>query len=603
LLHSTGGDARHCELARVNSFSWLTEFQHFQRSDIPYPGDASCGFPAHAPNVKPFDHTYLIHLGDHLDGDEFDAATRSVAEYLRLNTVTPARAFFAACRDEQGAGSKEQGADGGERTIGGALRSFGIFRRTATAAGSSDGFSGALGKHVVERWLGDAAAAPARAAAGESPAVQLVRRLRLDADGVFANSRALLELRLGADTAAFLSSWLTQHADGAKAADAQAYAAVDRIFSDSPGDADQDAGQLLGESVSTVVGPLQEKLRAELRRWIMSRLDEPNERLAGARAAIAWLTQHLQSVDAGLRNLERSVVKSAPNGAADANPALQTAVAKSPFDYFRTRLDQLAARTAGRTTRLLLSDAKTLADELTALGREIEQMARGVLAITPASPPVSGSDKIWKWLQPRLSQLAEEVDKQLAADILRDQGLWTTIMQGGRRRAQLSAKLHEYSRQAVMRSLGSVNVMEDWAGGGAEAASSLRSNLAAATPSLLELGGTRRVVAVLPRDGAPSSAAADLSKTLGVGVNAVTGIDNSVTLCVEAAGLPLDDVAIELVQRRRDRVEFAGRVQSRTDIEWTRLLPEAAEALSNPWADLGQSSEFQEQVMAKTMVL
>ena len=98
MMHSTGRDARHSELARVNAFSWLTEYQHFQGLENPYPGDVSCGLPAHAAGVAAFDHTYLIQLGENLDSVEFEQATQGVADYIRFNTLSPASAFFDACR-------------------------------------------------------------------------------------------------------------------------------------------------------------------------------------------------------------------------------------------------------------------------------------------------------------------------------------------------------------------------------------------------------------------------------------------------------------------------------------------------------------------------
>jgi hypothetical protein len=334
-------------------------------------------------------------------------------------------------------------------------------------------------------------------------------------------------------------------------------------------------------------------------------MDDPHERFAGTRAAIAWLTQQLQTADAVLQQRERATVKFAAG--ADGNLLPQPVTAKSPLEYFKARLDRLATQAAAKTARLLLADLKTLTDELTALGREIEQLARtagGPPAATNRSGEASTSkqEAASQWLRPRLAQLAEDVDTQLAAECLQEQGLWPTIMQGGRRRAQLTAKLNEFSRHALSRALGSVNVMDQWSAGSGEIAACLRSHLAAATPSLLELGGTRRVLAVLPSGGGSSDDGGELSKSLGVPLNVVRGADNSMSLCVEAAGLPIEEVAVELVQRRRDRVEFAGRVQSRTDIEWTPLVSESA-ATSNPWAALGQSSEFSEQVMAKTMVL
>ena len=101
-MHSTGGDPRHCELARVNAFSWLTEFEHFQQSENAYPGDASCGLPPHPAGVPAFDNTYLLHLGENLSAVEFDQATHCVADYLCLNALTPAAAFFDACRESAG---------------------------------------------------------------------------------------------------------------------------------------------------------------------------------------------------------------------------------------------------------------------------------------------------------------------------------------------------------------------------------------------------------------------------------------------------------------------------------------------------------------------
>ncbi|MCA9260030.1 MAG: protein kinase, partial [Planctomycetales bacterium] len=43
MLFSTGRDPRHCDLARVNGFSWLTEYNHFNRPGGGFPGDVSCG--------------------------------------------------------------------------------------------------------------------------------------------------------------------------------------------------------------------------------------------------------------------------------------------------------------------------------------------------------------------------------------------------------------------------------------------------------------------------------------------------------------------------------------------------------------------------------
>ena len=79
-------------------FRGLRKVITFSSAENSYPGDVSCGLPAHAAGVAAFDHTYLVQLGENLDEPEFDQATNLVAEYIRLNSVSPASAFFDAVR-------------------------------------------------------------------------------------------------------------------------------------------------------------------------------------------------------------------------------------------------------------------------------------------------------------------------------------------------------------------------------------------------------------------------------------------------------------------------------------------------------------------------
>ena len=126
MMHATDREARHSELARVNAFSWLSEFNHFQQPENSYPGDSSCGLPAHLPGVSAFDQTYLLHLGESLDIAEFEQATQAVADYLCLDIFSTAGNFFDVCRDTP----LDEGPKP-EQTPMTNLRSFGLSRRTA----------------------------------------------------------------------------------------------------------------------------------------------------------------------------------------------------------------------------------------------------------------------------------------------------------------------------------------------------------------------------------------------------------------------------------------------------------------------------------------
>ena len=145
-------------------------------------------------------------------------------------------------------------------------------------------------------------------------------------------------------------------------------------------------------------------------------------------------------------------------------------------------------------------------------------------------------------------------------------------MQGGRPRAQLTAKLHELSRQAVQQALAESTSWKTASEKAPKQAATCDPALASATPALLEFGGTRRVLAVLPRDSAASPAASCVLRgDRRSAHHRSAGTDNSLTLCVEADGLSLQHIALGFVERRRDRVEFAQRVHCRTDITWTPL--------------------------------
>ena len=172
---------------------------------------------------------------------------------------------------------------------------------------------------------------------------------------------------------------------------------------------------------------------------------------------------------------------------------------------------------------LILSDAKAMSDEITALGREIDQIAAAVsraaqsdststanVAADPSS--IAPLQQAWRQACRRncLSLLAKSIGNLQAEYINAHGGLLAMVMQGGRPRAQLSAKLHELSRQVVQHVLAGVNVLDDSTGNASsKQLADLRSGLALATPSLMEFGGTRRVLAILPRDSSIADVCGD----------------------------------------------------------------------------------------------
>lgn len=635
MMHSTGRDPHHCELARVNAFSWLTEFQHFSRPQNAYPGDGSCGLPAHEPGTAPFDDTYLVHLGDSLDTEEFDAAAQTLADYLLLDVFTPAQSFFDACRqDVKSAGER----DGHAETN---LRSFGIYRKAAALSGLCDKMARLVCQRVLAAWRSsdtrpqthgspgpphDNPSSPV-AEHGTEPvvqgAVQLVRRLQLEPAGLAANARALIETRFGSDAATYLSDWLSDPVN-ATAVDEQAcFAAMDRIFRGATGRSAVAGDGILGQSLSNIMQPLQEKLCGDVRRWAVARIDDPLERLAGAQQAVGWLEQHFQAVESAVTLLGRSTATKLSDlrHTADlrsrekppkANQAAVMPLAERLSLYFRQRLDQLAFIAAGEMTRKTLFELKSLRDELTAFGLEIEQIAStmaedALVATDIGADDANDAPPAVHALLAQMPDLAAAVDRRLQVEYMcHHGGLLETVMLGGRPRAHLGELLQEFSQQAVQDALANVDVLAEALRDGEEGAAGelpLRSGLALAMPQSLQFGGARRVLALLPNSAGTTIDTAQLSQALGTEVSRATGYDNSLLLCVEAEQLSLQHVAVDLVENRRDCTEFAQRVHTRTDILWNPLIVTPSDADEPGGADLTALSPLSDPLLRQTQMI
>jgi serine/threonine protein kinase len=610
MMHSTGGDPRSCELARVNALSWLTELNHFQQSTATYPGDASCGLPAHPAGVPAFDSAYLVHLGENLSEVEFDHAAQLVAEYLRLNTLTSSNGFFESCRE-----LTEQNGEAKTKT---SLRSFGLFLRAAAPSEFCDEFARIISRHVISGWRpADRKLEGAKPASGD----QLLRRLQLDTAGIAGNARKLIELELGSDAATFLTSWLARHS---RACDAALLPLIDELFVSSDVTARDvaSANEIHGKPIAAIVEPFAEKLRKELRRWVLAQVDECPGRIEAARRAVAWMSAHLSFLDTELQQF-RSVVadnllefrreilirSTTENAAPEAHGEQQL------LTYFCLRLDQTAVQAAAHIVHGLLCDAKRLSEEITSLGREIDQIATAVsracgdttanLSNKTMTETATIQAKLARSLQPKVTEIAAEVDQLLQSEYINPQGGFEkVIMGGGRPRAQLTAKLYELARLVVQRTVAGFHTVDpSTSADESNLNDELRSGLAAATPALLEFGGTRQVVVILPRDGPDAVTPAAISSVLGIAATTITGTDNNLALCVEAGNLSLPHVAALLVEFRRDRAEFASRVHSRTDVAWTPLIENAVPSESVGWPGVDVPQTMSREATCNTLVM
>jgi hypothetical protein len=572
-LHCTGHDPRHCDLARVNTYSWLTEYNHFHRDGGQFCGDESCGLPPLAPGKRPFDAAYLINLGSELDAAQLETATQSVAEYVFLDALTPAHAFFARCRAES-----SPAHDGSAP-----LRTFTVQKITAVADVSVENAAAVLAREVALRWVGAADERDGPASTGDTNqlvqgAAKLVGQLQLKLEGIASNSRNLIEGQFGGDQQAFMDSLLelARH-EGNEPGVAQMVHMINCLFAAPKEGAD--GACVLQRPLEAIVSPLTMKLAGDLGRWVLHKLDERQARLTGAQRAADWLIDHITRVEADASRLAGALAKQIEASADELTRDL-SGVLLTEDDwqrvavYFRMRTDEHAVLATALIARRLLAELKSVGATITEFGRHLKNVA---LSVPKPEHPLPASDPILKAVVENVSALLETIDQQLQDTFITPNGgLFQTIMGNSRVRSQMLQELARLARLATEQVAARPDVRNTIL------ASAL--NEVAATPgdarqpeagALLDHGGTYRCLAVIPRN------VGDVSRTiasLGPDASTIAGIGYDIILCQESWDLPLVPVAVDLIQRRRDYTEFAARVATRSDIIWTPLTAPSAAA-------------------------
>ena len=94
----------------------------------------------------------------------------------------------------------------------------------------------------------------------------------------------------------------------------------------------------------------------------------------------------------------------------------------------------------------------------------------------------------------------------------------------------------------------------------------------AARPRALQCGGGTRWVQLFPTREKPNEVfVAELEKVIEQEATLIPATVGEIVVCVEGERVPLDNVAMHLLQDRPDSIEYASRLHTRTDIAWTHI--------------------------------
>ena len=605
--HSEGSDQRSSELSRVNAFSWLTELRHVMQEDFAYPGDPSAGLPAFAAGVKPFDLTYLVRLADGLDDHQFSRQVEQVADYVYLDALTSTQNMLNACRNDI------QNSDSNS-----SLRSFGVKPVAAASQQEITDAAGLIVQRVIHNWSGEEFQKPAagtvnrdecdQIAAETDPtgevedtpplsdtnqlvhgAAQLVERLHLNLHGLASTAREVLEARFESNLERYYLRTLASLQEAGQTLDVGlALQVATDFFTTGSKLRKGESMQLLGRPLQQIVGPLGMKLAGDLRQWLMSKLDDPEERLSGATRASDWLRDHFKAIQADARALSTLLGEqclkvsqeleaiASQRLAIDENAREQM---KALIAFIRLRMDRSAVHAAELLTIALLDEVKNTSDALTEFGQHLTHVAKSCLADrnvavhaarTTADDGRSGC-AVSSMVKACLADVASEVDRKAQASVIEPHGgLFETVMSHARVRSTLLDALQDEAVAAVNRRLGQWNLMTGLGEGNDGEVSPLVASAATADPKLLAYGGAVQRLLVVPETDVSTAQMDQLRSRLGSAA-LVAGQNVDFTFCCEAKQIPLVDMAFDIIDARRDYAEFATRVHARTDVPWKSL--------------------------------
>ncbi|MBL8848757.1 MAG: protein kinase [Planctomycetaceae bacterium] len=627
LLHATPGNPAERDKAVANAYALLSELGHYSSPGHFYPGEPAIETSQFHGDNRTFGTTYLINLGNDVDGQRWQAAAAEVAEYLYLTTATAAKMVVDAARHTDEAQSSRS-----RTTV--LVRSLNVHRldrayRHDVAACIAQSCRDVLtlwesgncpvqpaaAKTVDRAAVVDLGTTPAKVASvrAAARAAEWIEGCHLHADSLQQMSRRLHEKIWNAEEHDYLQQFFQQFCSEAgergllrqQVVDS-AVRSVDRLLGEDPDiEADQTATLQveLRNRLAECAGTMASWLSARVRELV----DQSDAGIAAARSA----TSALASQIAELRSeLERRRKSSAETAAQVLQTLLQGPPAQAPtgFALFKRRQvappaipqsDELAVYAARRLDDARLKALQSFLDTITSqvggLTDQLNQLSRELSALSTEFPdpePVTETarfagpetqsfvERIRHALVQRREAIALAVHEEIGRSVLTgDQKLQRYVGVRSELHGVLKAPMAVAARRVVNDFIRQTTL--EWI---AESARESEAGNQAACGRLVQEFLTERksrtnavldpVLVLAPDSVEPrvlSSAFASCK-----GARLVPARTNGITVFAEIAPRPLEDVADSLIQGQELYRQLAQKLHTREDVDWSPLPPPRA---------------------------
>lgn len=617
LAHSTGRNPATNELAIVNAYTFLSELQHYSSPQHCYPADPGCHLPNFDCEKSPFESTHLVHMGDELNDQQFASQIDRLAAYLYLSSTTSASSLLECCRQA------DNPTPGSAATT---IRSFGLTQVGAFQEHILSTTVETLCNHVIRMWLGEptkegrsASISGSRTSTSRNSetsaflqtfddvdkrALRRCGELGLNVETLGAHIHQLLGDCVGAEVTQELQPLLQQDRTAADAVPWQGLLqTIDRMLGvvdddDQPRNAPITA---LPPEVIKQIDDQFEDVSQSAVDWIIKLVDQSERHFAASRHAANWFDQYLTSLrdqtveaernlDAEIGEISRSLaaVDAAQAARKNRRKVQEPKTAMPPGDlvlqYLQLRIGKLSLNGVRRLVLGLQSRVKIAAENLSDGHRELARLASTFDAMPHSMSASHARDgeadvesalnlRILEKLGGRLTGLIAQLESDLCHDFLEQHGGLKELLLGeSRQPAQVVNNLRNAARKLALASHQQEDIVALMLGAEAspeQAVRTLEGCLQASEPHLMDCGGTKRLLMIVPE----SSSHGLLKKVIEGGMEEKISISfNNVcdlVFCYEAGNISIAQIAARLIDDRIDYAQAASRLHTRSDVPWS----------------------------------
>ncbi len=609
LTHGTSSNPDQQDLSIANTYACLSELNHHAVNG--YPGDPSCNLTSS--DCPPFDHTYLVHLGDELETDSYATAVADVAEYLYLNAASPAGRFFDASRSGNVSPDSACQDQMPLRTFG--LIQFDPHHNEITSLAVEE-----LSRSVVNHWLtGDTffeeqtvdeyleAEFPELAEVAE----RTERRHRkkksraqtehktglqylLAPDALRSVLTSAMEQQLGEEGDQVFRKWIRLAATQ-KIAEKRAFLKeLDRSLGPHrrPGDDTQAPLSELEQSLADLSAKLAVLAVESIRDALVRLTTNPHARIVGAQQAAQWLCDRLRQferatstewmrVEERLTALETSLPEKVTAGGGFWGRKSRRG--DTWIDYCQLRAHMVILESAARFVRRVNTHLSNYREQLKnaqfSLSRVASQFdSEQDWSATVASSQPTGTEKkslaqsMGKLIESRMPDLVAKLDQTLGDELIQLESSPTAEEKEQLNAQRFARALRAKSWAVLAEALRELDLASRMFAESTESVGKISDFLPDAVPRLPKSGGGKRLLVVSPQTTKEETVRNGLKHCEDEQFSLIqTGV-SELALCYEVQDLSLPIVAARLTEHRENCILAASRLHTRIDVSWPERM-------------------------------